>query len=243
MNKITVLLMSFLFLTFGVNLTAQELTQGTIVLELTDISSEDEQTAAGLEMMKGMSTTYVFNDKYAYSTMDMMGGMIKSTSLMDRADEKMDLLIDAMGNKMYIESTKAERDELQSNDQMAELLENVDIKYHDEDTKEILGYKCTKVTISPKEGAEDEVPMKFILYVAKDIKASSQMIQQFQSFDIDGFPLEFTIDMNVGTMTYTTTELSKEVDEKLFKIKTAGYQKMTMKEFSEQMQGMGGMGF
>ena len=44
-------------------------------------------------------------------------------------------------------------------------------------------------------------------------------------------------------MTFAATDIKDTVDESVFVLKTDGYKKMTMKEFTDSMGGMGAMGF
>lgn len=239
MKKITTILLSSLFM-FVFSLNAQEsLVEGSISMEITDVASDNEQAAAGLEMMKGAVTTYVFDKDQSYVSANMMGGMIVMKSLFNNSSEDMVLLFDMMGQKMMIESSKEERKE--SEMAQKEAMEGLEITYDETDTKEILGYKC----ISAKMMDEENGGMGFKMYVTADIKASNRMIQGMQGFDLKGFPLEYVMMMGPGTtMTYTATELKKEIDKSVFELNTAGYTKMTFEEFTEQMGAMGGgMGF
>lgn len=207
-------------------------------MELTDVASDNEQMAAGLEMMKGASTSYIFNQSQMVAKMNMMGGMMKTSVHAENEGENITMLFDMMGNKMLIETSKTEMEASQAENDTPEF----NIVYDENDTKEILGYKCKKATLTPKgEGIEG---MEMILYISNDIKANSQMIQGLNTVELDGFPLEYQMKMPEMSMTYTTTELKKEVDADAFKMNKAGYTKMTWEEFQESMGAMGGgMGF
>lgn len=237
MKNLKILIPFYILLISGF-IQAQDLNQGTIKMEITDVNSDNPQIAAQMEMMKGAITEYSFNEDKSLVSADMMGGMIKMKSLVNNSDEHLTFLFDAMGQKMMVESTKEERAKFE--DDQKEMMENVSIEYDEKDTKEILGYKCIKATV---KGGED-FPMNFHMYVAKDIKASNKLIQGLQSFDIEGFPLEYVLDTEQMSMTYSATDLSDKVDAAKFEISTSGYQKMTFEEFQEQMGAFGGnMGF
>jgi len=234
-NQILLVLSLFLI---APNLQSQEITEGLIKMEISDVNSEDQQIAAQLEMMKGTETNYYFNADKSLTTANMMGGMITMKNLFNNADEQMTILFDVMGQKMMVESSKEDRKESEA--EQMEAMEGLEVVYDKEDTKEILGYKCYKATISGGE----EMPMNFTMYVAPEVKASSKMIQGLQAFDLEGFPLEYVMDMGTMSMTYSTTEFSKELDAEVFKVNTDGYKKMTFEEFQEQMGAMGGgLGF
>lgn len=239
MKNIKSNLIFFSLFLFSVNLVAQnEITEGVIKMEISEVNSDDQQIAAQLEMMKGTETNYHFNkDKYLV-TANMMGGMITMKNLFNVSDEQLTILFDVMGQKMMVESSKEER-KAKEEEQM-EAMEGMEVVYDKEDTKEILGYKCHKAIIK----GNDDVPMSFEMYVSPELKATNKMIQGLQAFDIEGFPMEFVMDMGKMSMTYTTTEIAKEVDAAVFEIDTNGYKKMTFDEFQEQMGAMGGgMGF
>lgn len=238
MKNLKYVLFSALFL-LSFNINAQNLDEGSIKVVITEVNSDNEQMAAQLEMLKGSETSYHFNKEKSLVTAEMMGGMIKIKSLVNNADEHMTLLFDAMGQKMMIESTKEERDGSMT-DEAKEMTESMKVTYDEKDTKEILGYKCIKANITG--GVES--PMKFSMYISKDIKASNKMIQGLQGIDLDGFPLEYIMDMPEMSMTYTASEVNNAVDPKVFNVETSGFTKMTFEEFTQQMGAFGGgMGF
>ena len=213
------------------------LTQGTITMELTEIDSDNEQMAAQLEMLKGTQTIYYFNEDKSMVSANMMGGMVTMQSLVNNADEHLTFLFDAMGNKMMVESTKEERADMEA--EQAEAMDGVEIVYSEDETKEILGHTCVKASL-----VGDDMPLTFHMWIAKDIKLSNKMIQGMQALDIQGFPLEYVMEMEQMSMTYSAVEMSDEVDASVFELNTSGYKKMTFEEFQQQMgQFGGGMGF
>lgn len=238
MKSINQILLILSLLLSVVCLHAQEISEGLIKMEISEVNSEDQQIAAQLEMMKGTETNYYFNEEKSLTTANMMGGMITMKNLFNNTDEQMTILFDVMGQKMMVESSKEDRKEAEA--EQSEALEGMEVVYDKKDTKDILGYKCYKATIK----GDDEMPMTFTMYIAPDVKASSKMIQGLQAFDLEGFPLEYVMDMGTMSMTYTTTEFTKELDKEVFNVNTDGYKKMTFEEFQEQMGAMGGgLGF
>ena len=232
----------FLLLLIGTSLSisAQDIIKtGSIKMEITNVSSDNEQVAAGLEMLKGTETNYYFNEDKSLVKANMMGGMMEITSLINNADEHLTFTMNMMGQKMLVESTKEERDAQQAESGKAMDPEDFEISYDEEDTKEILGYNCYKATVN-----HTEEEFGFIMYVTEEVSASSKMIQGLEALDIKGFPLEYMMDMKEMQMTYTATEVSKDLDTDVFNIETEGYKKMTFEEFMENMGAMGGgMGF
>ena len=214
-----------------------ELKEGSIKMEITEIDSDNEQMAAQLEMLRGTSTEYYFNEEKSLVSANMMGGMITMKSLVNNADEHLTFLFDAMGQKMMVKSTKEERKKLE--EEQMESMEGVEIVYDKSSTKDILGYKCIKATLKG-----EEVPLNFEMWVSEDIRASNKLIQGMQAFELKGFPLEYVLEMEEFSMTFSATEITKTVDPNVFKVKTDGYKQMTFEEFQTQMGSMGGgMGF
>jgi len=239
MKKLFILpLMLMTFLT--VSLTAQgTLEKGYLKMELTEASSDNEQMAAGLEMLKGSETEYFFDKDNSLVKQSMMGGMVNITTLVENKTEGINMFFDMMGQKMHVETSTEEMEKSAESGQ-ADAMGEMKVTYDEADTKEILGYKCKKANIT-SSGAEG---FTFGLYVTEDIKASPKMIQGLQKVDLKGFPLELVIDMGQMKMVYTTTEIKKEVDPAAFKISADGYKKMSFEEFQESMGAMGGgMGF
>lgn len=209
--------------------------KGTLTMEITDVSSDNEQMAAGLEMMKGTMLTVHYKGKESLSKLNMMGGMVKTDIKMNSAGD-MDMYMDAMGQKMWIPTTKAEMDKAKAENPEAN---DFDIEYDEADTKVIAGFNCYKMTLTSPSNAA----FKLDAYVTEDIDINAQVIQNIDITEFKGFPLEYTIDMGMMKMTFSTTDYKETVDESVFDINTDGYKKMTMEEFQQQMGGMGGMGF
>ena len=213
------------------------LEQGMIKMEITDVSSDNDEIAAQMQMLTGTQTAYYFNDEKSLVSADMMGGMIKMKTLVNNSDEHLTMLFDAMGQKMMIESTKEERAPMEASQN--EAMEDMEVVYDENDTKEILGYNCIKATIS----GTDDSPMEFVMYLAPGIQASNKMIQGLSSFELQGFPLEYTLTMEEMSLTNTAIEIAETVSPDVFVLNTSGYTQMTFEEFTTQMQGFGGMGF
>lgn len=214
----------------------EEISKGYIKMEITDVSAEDEQMAAGLEMMKGTESEVYFNGKQSVTIMNMMGGMVKMTNHMSEAGD-LNMLMDAMGQKMHVESSKLDMDKMKAENPSA--TSELDYAYDEDDTKEIAGYKCFKMTATvPGE----ETPM-ISAYVTEDITASAALIQGVDLNDFRGFPLEFTVTMQgMMSLTTTTVDFKKGLDDmSVFDIKADGYQKMSMEDFMKNAGG--GFGF
>lgn len=214
-----------------------QMDKGFIKVEITDVSSDNEQMAMQLEMMKGTETNYYFSgDKYV-TKMSMMGGMVNMENHINTKTKKMDMLMDAMGSKLWVDTNL---DEAKSG-QEALTNEDVNISYDKSDTKKIHGLDAYKFTM---EVPNPQMKMNISGYLTEEINTEGNLIQGMEKVSLAGFPLEFTVKNSVMEMKMEATEVSKDVNAGIFDLKTDGYKKMTWSEFQTQMGSMGGgMGF
>ena len=228
----------FLLLTPFVAVTAQKtLSEGYVKMEITEVKSDDPQMAMGLEMMKGSVTEIHFMDGKYMTSMTMMGGMVKMNNLVETETKKMDMLMDAMGNKTWVETNLDEAKN--SKAAGAQDMEDFKVEYDPTQKKKILDYNAYKATIT----IPSQPGMKVEGWITEDIKTDANIIQGMQDLKLKGFPLEFSITNPQMTLTFAATDIKESVDQSVFTLNTEGYKKMTMKEFTESMGGMGGMGF
>lgn len=221
-----------LFVSLSVDSFGQKmLDKGMIKMELTKVESDDPQMAMQLEMMKGSLTEVHFDENQHVTNMSMMGGMVEIKNHINEKENKMNMLFDMMGQKMWIESNLEESQSKEQKD-IAALSE---IKYDKSETKEILGYNCYKMTITNPEMEG----MSVTGFITEDIKTKANLVQGFQSLKFEGYPMEFTIGNPQFSMTMTAVEIKDTVDENNFKLNTTGYKKMTMEEFQKNMGGFG----
>lgn len=229
----------FLLLVPFVAVTAQKsMTEGYIKMEITDIKAEsdDPNMAMGLEMMKGSVTEIYFIEGKYKTTMNMMGGMIAMQNVVDVSTKKMDMLFDAMGNKMWIDSNL---DEVKESADQTNGMEDFDISYDKSETKSILGFEAYKATITIPNTPGTTVEG----WITEEINTDANIIQGMADLKLKGFPLEFSVKNPQMTMTFAATDIKESVDKSVFDFNTTGYKKMTMKEFQETMGGMGALGF
>jgi hypothetical protein len=225
-----------LFFTFNTQIYAQKsLDKGLVKMEITNATSDDPQVAMGMQMMVGSQTNVYFKEKQSVALMEMMGGMIKVEVHMNSGDSTSNMLFDMMGNKIWVESKMNEM----QNAQQKQIADLSVIEYDKNDTKEILGYKCYKMTITNPEMEG----VKVSAYITEDIKTNANLIQGFQSLKFAGYPLEFITTTPKVAITMTTKEIKDQVDDTKFVMDTKGYKKMNMEEFTKTMGGMGGLGF
>lgn len=207
------LLLSILFLaTVGASV-AQ--TKGQISYSM-DFSSDNPDMAAALPMMQGSTMELYFMP--GKSKVDMvMGAFMKMNTIVDvKADQGL-MLMEMMGNKMATELKKISA-------KKAENTEEPKVETTSE-TKDIIGFKCTKTIVRDADGGET------IIWVAKDLKAVLAGQQQFTAKGIDGAPLEFTTEKNGMTIHFVATKYTENVDKKIFSLKIPeGYTVMTEDE-------------
>lgn len=213
------------------------LSQGSVTMEITEVKSPDDQMAMALEMMKGSQTEIYFSEKGHATKMSMMGGMIEVKTYTDNSTKAFDMLMDMMGNKMWINSNM---DEMAKDEKAKSTAENAKVTYDKNDTKVIAGYKCYAMTVTLPEAPE--VSLKG--YITQEIKTNANIIQGFQAVKFEGFPMEFTMNSDKMSLTMSTKEIKDTLDASMLVAKTDGYTKMTMEEFKAKMGGMGGgLGF
>ena len=104
------------------NSTAQKvLSEGYVKMEITEVTSDNPQMAQGLEMMIGTQTELFFNKEKSVNKMSMMGGMVENNTYVDFNTDKINILMNAMGNKMWIETNKDES----SSEEQKKIQENI----------------------------------------------------------------------------------------------------------------------
>ncbi len=209
--------------------TAQEVIEsGKVSFEVSDITSEDPQMAMMMAGMKGMRTE--FNFKENMHTIDMDMGFVKVKVLVDKKNNKMDMLNDAMGNKTWIESA------LDADKEGQETAKNTKVSIDKSKTKVVAGYPCHYF-----EFTNPDVPDMFVSgYLTEKIKSKANLIQGFQALELDGFMLEYTVKAPQMTMVTTAKEVSTTVDENKFVLNTKGYTKMSMEDYMEMVKKFSG---
>lgn len=220
-----------LVLTFSQINAQKTLSEGTVEMEVTEIKTDDPALGAQMEMMKGsLIKMYFTTDKYL-SHMSMMGGMVDMKSYVSQKEDKMNLLFDMMGQKIWIESGLAES----VSAEQKEAAEKVKVTYDKNDKKEIQGYSCYRMNLENPETPA----MAVKAYITEDIKSKANIIRGYETIEFAGFPLEFTVGNEAFSMTTTAKSIKDSVDQALLTPNTAGYKKMTMTEFQEMMGGFG----
>lgn len=215
------LLLSILFLAVVGTSIAQ--TTGQISYSM-DFASDNPDMAMALPMMQGSTMELYFVPQK--SKIDMtMGTFMKMNTVIDLKADKGLMLMEVMGNKTATETKPSE-----ANKEEKPQEPTVEVT---SETKEIVGYKCTKTIARDAEGNET------IMWIATDLKASLVGQQQFGNSKINGIPLEFSTVNNGMTIHFIATKYTKKVDKKIFSLKVPeGYSIMT----EEELKSMGGGG-
>ena len=228
MSKMLKYTFGFLFL-FGTLVTnaQKKMDQGTMVFEITDASADDAQMNTQVQMAKGSTTTIHFSEEQQRMDMNMMGGMVQMKTI-TKVDQSSMILMDMMGQKIKIDMTKEEA-------QASAPEMEYNVVADEKDTKDILGFKCVKHTITQKGAME----MEMIAYVAKDIKTSKSVIDQAKGLKLEGTPLEYTIHTNGIHITTVATKIDDKLENDVFTPSTEGYKEMTMQEFQAMSGGAG----
>lgn len=233
MKQLRFLLVLALFVS-GMQISQAQIDKGYLKMEITDISTDNEQLQAMSGMFTGSFTEVYFTPEKAYTLVNMMGGMNVTQVLVDRKTNDNKMLISMMGQKMLIEMNEEELKEMQAGSKDAE----INYEHFRDETKDILGFACHKVKITGEatQGAD------MVLWVTEQIKSDAHITNGVQMDQLGGFPLEYVISFG-GQMELTmkATKFEKTFDSSVFNIETEGYKKMTLDEFLESMKSMGGM--
>ena len=219
-------LMALLIATISFASAQTILKEGMIRYEITDVESSDPSTDAQLSMMKGSDMTVYFSADKQRVDMDMMGGMMKMTTLYSAKDSNAIMLMEMMGKKMKMTMDPEKIKQMQGQ-QSEKMKEKPKVEHFKDETKEILGYKCHKVVITMQTDAGD---MSMTLYVSDQIKMFRSVAQGTEELDLGGSALEYTVNVkNMMKMTYTATKVETELKEGALEVDMEGYEEVDPK--------------
>lgn len=165
---------------------------GKITYELNYES--DDLTADQKAQLPSEMILYVKEHK---TKAEQVSAMYTMASIADMKDSSVIILFDVMGQKLAMKQT---------NEDMRESLKEMPEMDYTESgiTKEILGHTCKKVDVSPAE-SEDV----YTVYYTDEIQVP-QNINWSQNFGgIEGLMLEYTMNQQGMTVTFTATEIEK----------------------------------
>jgi GLPGLI family protein len=154
-----------------------------------------------------------------------MGAIGTVTVIADTKTKQALTLMNMMGKKTAIEST------MDAQPPKGEELPDYDVEVTNE-TKMILGYKCTKAIMT----AEDGTVMTG--WFTKEIAAPTEG-QKYYNAQMPGFPLSFNVTMDGMNVQIMATAFDKKAPAKsVFDMKVPeGYEVQTMEEFQRSVSG------
>lgn len=181
--------------------------------------TESNMTKEELEMMPE-ETEMWFKGDLVKLRMPMGMGMQSDVLILK---DKVVLLMDLMGNKLAMESTKTEVEEQNS------ASKKVVVKLITGETKNIAGFECKKAMLSTP-GEKD-----MIVWYSDKIKSNGSWY--FQMSEIKGFPLEFSMKTGEISVRMTAKEVRMEhVDDIEFSV-SSDYKVMSQADMMKMMGG------
>ncbi len=165
-------------------------------------------------MMATEMVTYIGK---GFTRVEQKTGLGDQITINDVKSGKSTVLMNMMGQKIALSTDGADRE-------FEPVVEELD------GTKEIAGYLCKQVkySIPGKDGGED---VSYTIYYSEEI--GSEANTQFPG--LNGFPMEYVIEAQGMTITYTAKKVTEEkVSKDLAKIPD-GYELMTYEEFLKMM--------
>jgi hypothetical protein len=181
--------------------------------------TESGMSKEELEMMPEESEMW-FKGDLVKLRMPMGMGMQSDVLILK---DRVVLLMDLMGNKLAMESTKADVEKQNS------VANKTTVKLVDGELKVIAGYSCKKAILSV-QGEKDMV----VWYTDK---VQSNGSWYFKMSEINGFPLEFSMKTGEMNVRMSATEVRlEEVGDAEFKV-SSEYKVMTEAELLKMMGG------
>lgn len=202
--------------------TNAQLKEGSVTYVMTIEGLPPEQAA----MMGDMETKIFFKGNKTYSEMNSM--MMSTKAISD--DNGSLVLLDQMGNKNFIRTSKAEIDKnAEVNKEKAPKFE------YTSETKTIAGYECKKAVATintPKEG-EIKTDIWYtdkIAYVSQGGRKGGDMFK-----GLNGMAMEFSMPQGPMKVKMVAKEVSTEaVPDSKFVLSTDGYTEMKMEDLKKQ---------
>lgn len=196
-----------------------QMSEGKITYSM-EFSSDNPEMAMYMGMMQG--STMVMSFVPGKSRADLkMGGVGNTTVIADVKAGKSLSLINMMGQKIATESP------LEEAEKTAETP-----KYEIEittETKEIIGYKCTKAIMKSETG---DMTIWFTKEIAADVKG-----QQYFDSQMPGFPMEMNTSAQEMNVSMRVTSIEKKAEKGVFELKIPeGYTVKTMDEMKNMGQ-------
>ncbi|HLP57019.1 MAG TPA: hypothetical protein VK151_18415 [Fluviicola sp.] len=194
--------------------------KGAVTYDM-NFSSTNPEMGMISSMMAGSKMTMYFIPGKSRTDVSM-GMMGTTTTVSDQKAKKSVSWVDMMGMK-YATETVLEDNPEKPEGQTVEITE---------ETKEILGYMCTKALItSPEAGV-------MTIWFTKELQAFTNG-QNYYNSSIPGFPLSISMTTNEISIDLMATKVEKKASKKLFSTKIPeGYELKTAEELKEMGGGM-----
>jgi len=183
-----------------------QIKQGEVVYEV-KIEGLDDSAS---EMISGTNMKMTFNKKMSKVVLDMI--LMKNTTIIDLKTEEGIMLFDAMGQKIKVDIPREKVTE-----QMIDDYSLVPSK----EKMRLAGYECQIYTIESDQG-------EFSICLTDDIKFESSYNTQF--VDLDGFPLQYTMNYSGMLISLTAKEIVKRRVKKSEFVVPEGYETKSISE-------------
>lgn len=183
--------------------------------------SDDPQMEQAMPFLAGSMMKVMKNSKFT-KTIFKTGTVSTSTTTIDNKSKKGIAVTESMMGNFY---TMMDGDDEKD-------APEVDIE-KTKDTKDILGFNCTKYIVSGAEGGDIEI------WMTTDIDGEFESKWVPKTGKIEGFPLQITVETEQMTISFTATDYKDAVpkDEEFTLKPPKGYDEKT----TEDIQKMGGM--
>jgi GLPGLI family protein len=165
-------------------------------------------------MMPTEMTTYIGKD---FTRVEQTTGLGEQITINDLKSGGSKVLMNMMGQKIALSTEGADKE-------FEPIVEEL------EGTKEIAGYLCKQVrySVPNKDGGED---VSYTIYYSEEI--GSEANTQFPG--LNGFPMEYVIEAQGMTITYSAKKVTEEkVSKDLAKV-PEGYEEMSYEDFLKMM--------
>ncbi len=246
MRTLQFLFISLLFIGSTQKSVSQIFTKGMLRMGVDKILLNGDEAPSEMGAAMGNVEIKIFSDGERQKTLFSMM-MMKTESFVEPKLDSVFIYMDMMGSKYLIADSRKGMS-AQGGTNASDAMQGMSIIEHPEDTKEILGYKCHRVDLNMKlpEGkssADKPTDVNMVLYVTDKLHFdASYIMQNKQTVQLKGTPLEYTMKMGEGSfqleMIMTAKEFKPDVQASDFEQPTGKYKRYTMDSFQAEMAHM-----
>jgi hypothetical protein len=227
MKNVFLLLIAFLTLVSNQSIAQGKLKEGVIMMELTEVDSDDPNVAGFLSGMRGSTQDIYFNQDQQKVVSSMMGGMMTTTIVSDMKAKESRTYMDMMGQKYLVRNPLGEEDNA----------DDSEVFIDPSKTKKIAGYTCKYARITPKSNEGQDVVVE--MYFTEDIQLVGSVSGQVNTKGIKGAPLEMSVSAQGFTMKYETKKVQDKLGKDAFS-EPKGFKEVTQEELQKMLGGFGG---